>query len=156
MKDNYGYEGSRGDILDMLNELKEIVSNAKGVLLSDNCLVNREQFLHLLGMITNNLPDELKRAKWVVENQHQFENQARQEASRIMIEAENRAVLMINEHEITLQAQEYAERLVREAEEQAQDLQARSLQYVRDRLEQADESLTNLLVELRRDKQELS
>lgn len=145
----------RDDVIDLLEGLKEKVEMAKGVLLSQNCIVNREEFLHILGTITYNLPNELKQAKWLLNQQHQLINQARQDADNIIAETEGRAVQMIDEHEITVKARELAEQIIYEAQQRAEQIHQGAINYTNQRLSEVEERLTQVLVEIRKDKQQL-
>lgn len=145
----------QGSVLDLIDQLKQTVSTAKGVLLSENCMVHRQQFLQILDQITVQLPEELERAQWIVREQRKVELSAHQEAEQIIMEAENRAVQMINEHDITQQAQAHAESIVAQAEQESQEIEHQTIQYVQNKLYELDEKLTQILLDIRRDAQTL-
>lgn len=155
MRENEQVNLRQDDVLDLLEKLKILVTEARGVLLSDNCMVQREVVLGMLGMITNNLPTELKNAKWIVENQYSVIREAEAEAGRIIADAEERAVAMIHEHEIYQQAKYEAETLMRKAEAEAAQMRRLSVEYVNDRLTLANDALKGVLIEIRRSQEEI-
>ncbi|MCD8499515.1 MAG: ATPase [Clostridiales bacterium] len=89
------------DIESLLERLESLVISARSVPFSDNCMVDREEMLVLITMIRDELPGELKQAKWLLEQNRQLIAEARKEAETIMRDAEARMSRMIDEHEIT-------------------------------------------------------
>jgi vacuolar-type H+-ATPase subunit H len=92
------------DIESLLERLESLVISARSVPFSDNCMVDREEMLVLITMIRDELPGELKQAKWLLEQNRQLIAEARKEAETIMRDAEARMSRMIDEHEITQKA----------------------------------------------------
>lgn len=162
MSDFYGYADEqeldmppeKEDVLETLERLKETVENAKGVLLSHNCLLNREQILHDLGTITYNLPDEMKHAKRIIANARQVELLAQNQAENLLAEARVRATQMIDEHDIARQAQLLADQIIRDAQAQADAIYQSACEYANNKLEAVEERLTSVLVEIRKDRQQ--
>lgn len=148
------YERPR-DVIDLLEELKEKVENAKGVILSQNCMLNREECLEILEEITSNLPRELKQAKWVLDQQAQVMQHAQQEADSIIAESESRALQMIDEHDLTQQARQLAEEILQQANQQAMEIQTAAVNYAENKIYHLEETLTQILVDIRKDKQGL-
>ena len=122
---------------------------------SDNCLVDREEMLVLIGMIRESLPAELKQAKWLLEQNRQLIAEARKEAENIMREAESRMASMINEHEITQQARQQAGQTIEAANHSARQIRAGAMEYARKRLSDLEEQLTEMLVMIQRNKKDL-
>ena len=60
------------DITARLNELDELVREAKAMPLSSSVLVNRDEVLDLLASMQEALPDEIKQARWVVKDREEL------------------------------------------------------------------------------------
>ena len=71
----YEHNQSRGQeqsTADLLDRLEQAIVTAKSVPFSRNCLMDREELLVLVSMIRDNLPAELKQARWLLEQNRQL------------------------------------------------------------------------------------
>lgn len=143
------------DTAEMLDHLESTVTSARSMPFSDNCLVDREEMLVLIGMIRDSLPAELKQAEWLLEQNRQLIAEARKEAENIIREAETRMASMINEHEITQQARQQAAMIIESANVSARQIRAGALEYARKRIGDLEEQLTEMLVIIQKNKKEL-
>lgn len=140
---------------ELIDRLESSVVSARGLPFSDNCVVDREEMLVLITMIRDNLPAELKQARWLLEQNRQLISEARKEAESIMREAESRMTAMIDEHEITQQARQQADITLENANQAARQIRNGAMEYARKRLNDVEEQLTQMLVTIQRNKKEL-
>lgn len=140
---------------ELIDRLESSVVSARGLPFSDNCVVDREEMLVLITMIRDNLPAELKQARWLLEQNRQLISEARKEAESIMREAESRMTAMIDEHEITQQARQQADITLENANQAARQIRNGAMEYARKRLSDVEEQLTQMLVTIQRNKKEL-
>ena len=140
---------------ELIDRLESTVVSARGLPFSDNCVVDREEMLVLITMIRDNLPAELKQARWLLEQNRQLISEARKEAESIMREAESRMTTMIDEHEITQQARQQADITLENANQAARQIRNGAMEYARKRLSDVEEQLTQMLVTIQRNKKEL-
>ncbi len=143
------------DIESLLERLESLVISARSVPFSDNCMVDREEMLVLITMIRDELPGELKQAKWLLEQNRQLIAEARKEAEAIMRDAESRMSRMIDEHEITQKARLQAADLLEKSNQAAQKIRAGSMDYARKRLTEIEDQLGAMLAMVQRNKKEL-
>jgi cell division septum initiation protein DivIVA len=143
------------DIEALLERLEGIVMSARAVPFSDNCMVDREEMLVLITMIRDELPGELKQAKWLLDQNRQLIAEARKEAEAIMRDAETRMSRMIDEHEITQQARQQAADLLEKANQAATRIRSGSMDYARSRLNELEDQLGSMLATVQRNKKEL-
>lgn len=143
------------DIESLLERLESLVISARSVPFSDNCMVDREEILVLITMIRDELPGELKQAKWLLEQNRQLIAEARKEAEAIMRDAESRMSRMIDEHEITQKARLQAADLLEKSNQAAQKIRAGSMDYARKRLTEIEDQLGAMLAMVQRNKKEL-
>ena len=101
----------------LLHEAIDLVSNAKAMPLSSSVLVSREEVLELLDAAVATLPDELKRARWMLADLDALTEQRRREADALLDEVRAEAARLVSRTEISRQARAHAERLVADAEE---------------------------------------
>ena len=86
----------------LLERLENTVEEARSVPFSSKCMMDREELLYMVRMIRESLPEELERARWVLQQNHQLINEARREAEAVIRDAEVQMAAMIDEHEVTL------------------------------------------------------
>lgn len=143
------------DLYELIDRLEITVDQARSFPFTDNCLVDREEMLILISMIRENLPNEIKQAKWLLDQNKQFIAEARKEAESIMREAEMRMTSMIDEHEITRKARLQASQTIDSANESAATIRGKSLEYAKKKLSDLEEQLTQMLVLIQKNKKEL-
>ncbi len=146
---------SETDLQELINQLEDVVLQAKGMPFSNNCLIDREEVLVLIGMLRDNLPTEIHQARWLLNKNHQVLSESRKEAETIIRQAERRVANMINEHEITLQARQRAAQTVDSANASARQIRDGALDYADKRLSVLEEQLTSMLVMIQKNKKEL-
>jgi len=143
------------DLIELLDQLTQTVRQAKGIPFSDNCIVDREDVLYWITQISENLPEEINQARWLLEQNRQVVASARQKAESILRETEQRSAIMINEHEITLRAREMAQMTLEQANQAAWQMRVASTDYARARLTEVENQLTEVLVKVQKNKKEL-
>lgn len=148
-----GKERNKMDVVDYLEELKGRVENARGILLSQNCIIDREYFLHTLELITTNLPGELKNAKWIIKKGEEIIESAKQEGKRIIEDSHERGVRMLDESAIIKQTEEIRDKILSSAEAEAADIREKAYNYAEDLVGNVERSLTDALLQIQKDKQ---
>jgi len=146
---------SQEDLYELIDRLEIGIDQAKSLPFTDTCFVDREEMLILISMIRENLPGEIKQAKWLLDQNKQIISEARKEAESIMREAEMRMTAMIDEHEITRQAKQHAGQTVENANQSAAQIRKKSLDYAKKKLTDLEEHLTDMLVTIQKNKKEL-
>ena len=101
----------------LLREAVDVVSNAKAMPLSSSVLISRDEVLGLLDEALAVLPDELKRARWMLQDLDAMTDQRRREADALLDEVRAEAARLVSRTEIARQAKAHAERVVADAEE---------------------------------------
>ena len=75
------------NVHERLDELAEIVHDARAMPMSASCIVNRGQVLDLIEDIREALPDELRDADRLLAEREQVVAEAHEEADRILAQA---------------------------------------------------------------------
>ncbi|HZK41761.1 MAG TPA: hypothetical protein VFD14_02185, partial [Clostridia bacterium] len=132
----------------LLERLEVELIDARSLPFSDKCLVEREEMLFLVRMIREGLPEELERAKWVLQQNRQLINQARREADTIMRDAEVQMARMIDEHEVTQQALNNASVMIEDASRQGAEIRAAAIDYAHEMMTNLENHLTDILVNI--------
>jgi cell division septum initiation protein DivIVA len=99
------------DVDEKLEELAQLVEEAKSVPLSASCMVNRAQVLDLLDEIHDLLPESLTHADHLLADRTAVVEEGRREADEILAQAREEQQRMLSEHELYLVAVAEAEAL---------------------------------------------
>ena len=106
----------------LLRRVIEIVNNAKPMPLSTTVRVEKDEVLELLEDALGRLPDELKRARWMLKEREEFLAKVQRDADEILEAARVRAERMVQRTDIVRAANQLARKTVDEAREDARRL----------------------------------
>ena len=106
----------------LLHHAVDVVAGAKAMPLSSSVLISRDEVLGLLDGALASLPDELKRARWVLTDLDAMTEQRRREADALLDEVRVEAGRLVSRTEIARQARAHAERVVADAEERGRSI----------------------------------
>ncbi len=122
------------DITARLQQLEELITEAKSMPLSTSVLVNREEVLELVQELRASLPEEIKQARWVVKDREQLLTKARRDAEGIIQEALEEQRRYVSQEEVVRASVREAERLLEEARQQARQLRLEAEDYIDQKL----------------------
>ena len=100
------------DILDLIGMVEETIDNSFKIPFTSKGFVDKEELLETIQEIRLKFPDELKQAKFLIEDRQRIMAEAQKEADNIIKNATDKVNVMVSEHEITKQAQEEAMRIM--------------------------------------------
>ncbi len=129
------------DLAARLQQLEDLIRDAKSMPLSSSALVNREELLGLIDEMKGALPEEIKQARWVVKDREELLAKARRDAEAIVAEARQEQLRMAEREAVVQRAQAEAERILGDAEEDARRMKLESEDYVDARLAQFEAAL---------------
>jgi hypothetical protein len=132
------------DLAARLQQLEDLVRDAKSMPLSSSALVNREEVLELVAEMRESLPEEIKQARWVVKDREDLLAKARHEAEAIVEAAHQEQLRMARTEEVVARAHQEAERLRHEAEGDARKVRLEAEDYVDAKLAQFEIVLRKL------------
>jgi cell division septum initiation protein DivIVA len=135
------------DLAGRLQQLEEMVHEAKSMPLSSSALLNREEVLEMLQEMRESLPEEIKQARWIVKDREELLAKARNEAERMVEQAHEDQLRMARKEEVVARAEEEADRIAAEAEQQANEARAEAERYVDAKLAQFEIALRKILEE---------
>jgi len=115
---------------ELLDELAGLIENAKSMPLSSSAIVQREELLEILNEARTALPDELGRARRILQDKDEVLSAARRESKELLDDARAQAAHIVQRTEIVRQARNQAERIVAEAEANGRRIQHEADDYV--------------------------
>lgn len=105
-------------IIDALDQLTSILDNAKSVPLTGTVILNKDVLEDIIISIKKNYPEEIQRGQTILLEQKDIINSAREEASRIIDEAEHQQQRLVEKEEIFTIAEKHAEILKKKTQEE--------------------------------------
>jgi cell division septum initiation protein DivIVA len=132
------------DIAARLQQLEDIIREAKSMPLSASALVNREELLELLDGMRETMPEEIKQARWVVKDREELLTKARRDAEEIVEKARAEQAHLLAEQTVVQDSQQEAERILGEARSMARQIRLEAEDYVDGKLAQFDAVLTRI------------
>jgi cell division septum initiation protein DivIVA len=106
----------------LVRRVIEIVNNAKSVPLSASVMITKDEILELLEDALDQLPDELRQARWMLKEREEFLAKTQREADDILEAARVRAERMVERQEIVREARHTAQRVLEDARDEARRL----------------------------------
>lgn len=110
------------DLLRALNELEELIENSGKVPLTRKVMVNEDSILDLLDRIRTTIPEEIRQAKWIIQEREKVMSDSQKEAMRIMENAQKQVEKQAEDSEVARKAKVVAEEIIAKAEQTAQEM----------------------------------
>ena len=114
----------------LLQELFTVVENAKSMPLSSSAIVSREELLELIEAAQTALPEELARARRLLQDHDELRQRADYEASQLIDAARAQAAHLVSRTEVARQARSKAERILLDADAEARRIRHEAEDYV--------------------------
>ena len=134
-------------ILDMMTELLE---GAWSIPLSGGkSAIETERFHEMIQDIRLRLPEEIAKAREIVNDRRTILDDAKKEADMVIRLAEDRAKKLVDHDEIVKQAQMRANEILSAAQLQVRELKKATGEYVDSVLQQTEEQLSKSLTDVR-------
>lgn len=118
------------DVQDKLDQLAQMIENARSMPMSASCIVNRAEILAIVDELRELLPSEFREAQWVLKDRDEVVEAGRKEAERIIAEARTEATRLVSRTEVMQTATKEAARISEEANENARQMRLEVEDYV--------------------------
>jgi F0F1-type ATP synthase membrane subunit b/b' len=133
------------DLAGRLSQLEEVVQEAKSMPLSSSVLISREEVLQMIHEMQENLPEEIKQARWVVKDREELLAKARVEGDRLIEQAKEEQRRLALRDQVARRAEEEAARMLQEAEDTTGAMRREAEDYVDAKLAQFEIALRKIL-----------
>lgn len=117
------------NVMKLLEYLEEIVDTSSKVPVTGKVLVSKKEIIKTIDEIINQLPDEFKKAQWILNEKDKIISDALKEAEKIRQKNEQQIMRDIEGHNITKEAKMQADRIIVEAEKTAREIKIASREY---------------------------
>src|SRR5436190_22953352 len=129
------------DLAARIQQLEDMIKEAKSMPLSSSALLNREELLEVVAEMRDSLPEEIKQARWVVKDREELLMKARREADALVEKARAEQARLVSREAVVQASQEEAERVLGEGREQARQVKLEAEDYVDAKLAQVEITL---------------
>ncbi|MBR7833050.1 hypothetical protein KDL01_07235 [Actinospica durhamensis] len=133
------------DVNAKIDELIEIVEGARAMPMSASCVINRAQVLDLLDELKRGMPEEMDRARRVLDDRESVLAEGRREAERLIERTRGERDSIINNTDISREARGAASRILDDARRDADSIRAEADEYVDQKLANFEVVLTKTL-----------
>jgi cell division septum initiation protein DivIVA len=144
-----------GELLELVDELIIAVEGARTVPLSGNVMLDRDRLLDMLYHLRDELPEEMRAARWMVREREAFVARTNEKAREMLERARERSDELVSESYIVKEAVDEANVLVRHAEADSTRIRLEAEDYSEKAFEQTETVLADLLSQVRRFRAEL-
>ncbi len=109
------------NIHEAIDRLEYVIAHSRQIPLTRTVVVDQEEVLACIDDLRLSLPDEIKQARWTLQEQQRLLSEAQAEAARTVSKAGERAQTMIGQHDLVKRAEKQAEAMLREASVKAEE-----------------------------------
>lgn len=143
------------DLLSVLNELEDLIETSGKIPLTHKVMVDEDRILDLLDHIRTNMPDEIRQAKWIIQEREKVLNDSQKEAVRIVEDAKKQVERQADDSEVVRHAKNAAEEIIQKAEAVAREIKTAARGYVDDMLADLGKELGAVLTQIEKSRDEL-
>ncbi len=143
------------ELFNALNELEEIVETGIKVPMTRRVLVDEDRLLDMLDRIRTTLPEEIRQARWIIQEREKVLSETKKEAGRIMEDVQKQMERRVDENEITRLARIKAEETIERAENVAREIKQGARDYADELLNELEKKIEGLITEIREGRAEL-
>lgn len=112
-----------------LRLLLDMIEQARNVPMSSSAMINREEVLEIIQEALDQLPDEIRAARWLLKEREQVRAKAQREAEDIIADAKSHVARMVQRTEVVKAAKQRAQALLDDAEAEANRMQHEAEDY---------------------------
>lgn len=127
------------NVIKLLEYLSDIIETSTKLPIVGKIVIDKKEVSEIINDIISNLPDELKKAQWILNEKDRILSDALKEAD--IIRRRNAETIMkeIENHDITKDAKRNAEEIIASAQKTAKEIRISSRNYADDVLKNLDE-----------------
>jgi cell division septum initiation protein DivIVA len=118
------------NVHETIDRIEYLVTHGRRIPLTRSVAIDEDEAMELLDALRLNLPDEIKQARWTVQESQRLLAEAQAEAARLTGQATDRALNLISQHELVRRADKQAEALLRDATQRAEEIRRSADAYV--------------------------
>lgn len=143
------------EIVHLIDQAAHLLEEGTRVPLTGRTVVDSEGLAALFDHMRQALPEDIRRARWVLDESERLLAEAQEQASGVVQAAQVRAAEMTADTEVLRRASALAEETVAQARERALEMRAGARAYAEELLARAEAAVGRLLEEVRSNRAQL-
>ncbi|WP_443659079.1 ATPase [Clostridium algidicarnis] len=129
------------DVIQLLEYLQEIIDSASKVPITGKIVLDKKEMLEVIDQIINYMPDEFKKAQWVLSEKERILAEAREEYDNIKGQTVEMMKKQVENHDITKEAKIKSQDIIAVAQRDAKSIRLGARDYADEVLCQLDEEM---------------
>jgi vacuolar-type H+-ATPase subunit H len=138
------------NIHEAIDRLEYVIAHSRQIPLTRTVVVDQEEVLACIDELRLSLPDEIKQARWTLQEQQRLLSEAQAEAARTVSKAGERAQTMIGQHDLVKRAEKQAEAMLREASAKAEETRRAADRYASDVMQSLEAQLLRTIATVKK------
>jgi len=136
------------NIIELLEYIQDIVDTSPKVPMSSKVMVDKKEIIEIIDQVVHYLPDQFKRAEWVMSERERILTEAKKEYDSLRKETMVMMRQNVENHDIVKEAKLRAQEIIASAQRDAKAIRLGSRDY-------SDEMLTQLNTAIEEEKEKL-
>src|SRR5471030_436755 len=136
------------NIIELLEYLQDLVENSPKVPMSGKVMIDKKELIEVIDQIINYLPDQFKKAEWVMNERERILNEAKKEYDSVRKETMTMMRQNVENHDIVREAKLRAQEITTSAQRDAKAIRLGSRDYSDEILSQLDKEIEDQRIKL--------
>ncbi|HEX3629608.1 MAG TPA: ATPase [Candidatus Dormibacteraeota bacterium] len=138
------------NIHEAIDRLEYLIAHSRQIPLTRTVVIDQEEALACIDDLRLSLPDEVKQARWTLQEQQRLLSEAQAEAARIVNKASERAQTMMGQQELLKRAEKQAETILKEATAKADETRRAADRYAWDVMQNLESQLLRTITTVKK------
>ena len=138
------------NIHEAIDRIEYLIAHSRQIPLTRTVVLDQEEALACVDDLRLNLPDEIKQARWTLQEQQRLLSEAQSEAARTVSKAGERAQTMIAQQELVKRAEKQAEAMLKEAAQKAEETRRAADRYAWDVMQNLESQLLRTITTVKK------
>ncbi len=138
------------NIHEAIDRLEYLIAHSRQIPLTRTVVIDQEEALACIDDLRLSLPDEIKQARWTLQEQQRLLSEAQAEAARTVSKAGERAQTMIGQHDLVKRAEKQAEAMLRDASVRAEETRRAADRYAGDVMQSLETQLLRTIATVKK------
>ncbi|HEX9025687.1 MAG TPA: ATPase [Clostridium sp.] len=136
------------NIIELLEYLQDLVENSSKVPMSGRVMIDKKEIIEVIDQIINYMPDQFKKAEWVMNERERILNEAKKEYDSVRKDTMTMMKQNVEKHDIVKEAKIRAEEIINSAQRDAKAIRLGSRDYSDEILTQLDKEIEDQKIKL--------
>jgi vacuolar-type H+-ATPase subunit H len=138
------------NIHEAIDRLEYLIAHSRQIPLTRTVVIDQEEALACIDDLRLSLPDEVKQARWTLQEQQRLLSEAQAEAARLVGKASERAQTMIGQAELMKRAEKQAEAMLKDAAAKAEETRRAADRYAWETMQSLESQLLRTITTVRK------